>query len=233
MALVAGADGCKGGWICVTRDTETGTVQSSVCSSAHDLISQAPIPDALCIDIPIGLPDSGSRKCDIAARAFIGPRRSSVFPAPIRSMLLAASYASACAIGLEKDGRKLSKQAWGIVPKIREVDEILRASARARNVVVEVHPEVCFAVWAGAPMCHPKKNAEGHAERRQLVAAHFGVAVLDAILRRYPRSLVAADDVLDAFAALRTAERVATGCSRSLPPAPDRDSCRLPMQIVY
>jgi len=43
------------------------------------------------IDIPIGLPESEPRWCDVEARSMIGPRRSSVFPAPLRGLLGAAT----------------------------------------------------------------------------------------------------------------------------------------------
>jgi predicted RNase H-like nuclease len=44
------------------------------------------------IDIPIGLTASGPRSCDLEARRLLGPRRSSVFPAPAREVLRAWSY---------------------------------------------------------------------------------------------------------------------------------------------
>jgi len=43
------------------------------------------------IDIPVGLPDTGSREADSVARKFIGPRASSVFPCPIRLALEATT----------------------------------------------------------------------------------------------------------------------------------------------
>ena len=40
---------------------------------------------ALAIDIPIGIPEAGARPADREARALLGPRRNSVFPAPVRA----------------------------------------------------------------------------------------------------------------------------------------------------
>lgn len=48
------------------------------------------------IDIPIGLPPDRPRHCDITARALLGPRRSSVFPAPVRNVIAADSFDLAC-----------------------------------------------------------------------------------------------------------------------------------------
>src|SRR5206468_1411244 len=47
------------------------------------------------VDIPIGLPESGARPADVAARRFVGPRASSVFTTPQRAVLEAPSYAEA------------------------------------------------------------------------------------------------------------------------------------------
>jgi predicted RNase H-like nuclease len=48
------------------------------------------------IDIPIGLPGGRPRTVDGEARRLLGPRASSVFPAPARGTLDASSYEEAC-----------------------------------------------------------------------------------------------------------------------------------------
>lgn len=231
--LVAGADGCKAGWLCVTRGSATGVLASAVHASAELLIAQKQSPAVLCIDIPIGLPDRGPRDCDREARVFLKARRSSVFPSPLRPMLSAATYEDACQIGLANGGKKISKQAWAILPKVREVDLALRGRTGRVPIVREVHPEVCFAGWAGSPMRHPKKSPEGQQQRRELVAGHFGQQAYETVRQRYPRRQVADDDILDAFAALWTAERVLVGTAITLPAVPPTDRCGLPMEIVY
>jgi predicted RNase H-like nuclease len=229
--LAAGADGCRGGWLCVTRDG-AGTVASACFASAEALFSQQSRPDALAIDVPIGLLERGARECDRAARAALGRRRSSVFRAPLRAMLGAASREEACAIGERMDGKRVSKQTWGIVPKIREVDEALRRDPARTRWVREVHPELCFARWKGGPLAYPKTEAAGRAERLALVAVHFGAAAFPAVRRRHSRSEAADDDLLDAFAALWTAERVLRGEAVALPSSPPRDGMGLRMEIV-
>lgn len=53
----------------------------------------------------------------------LGPGRgSSVFPVPCRQAVHSETYHEASKINKEVLGRGLSKQGWGIVPKIREVD---------------------------------------------------------------------------------------------------------------
>lgn len=232
MAIVRGADGCKAGWVVISKDLRTGTISWRLCADAAALIHMRPRARVTAIDIPIGLPERGPRACDQAARQVLGPGRgSSVFPAPIRPMLAAASYAEACRIGFEIEGRKLSKQAWNIVPKIRDVDAVLRADVKLQRRVREVHPEVSFQTLAGRPLAHGKKLAEGQAERLALLRPVFGAAVDQALAER--RQLGSAvDDVLDAFAALWTAERIAAGTAHTLPTTPTKDAVGLRMEIV-
>jgi predicted RNase H-like nuclease len=232
MPILAGIDGCKAGWLCVIRDTTTGRIQVHLLPHIRELLALKPGPNIIAIDIPIGLPDSGPRNCDREARQRLGtPRGSSVFSAPIRPMLRATSYEQACRIGERVDGRKISRQTWNILPKIREVDEFLRGNSDRRFRIHEVHPELCFWYWNGnCAMQFGKKSKEGRAEREVLVRDHYGDADILA-----PRSLprgFANDDLLDSFAALGTAERIAAGTAIRLPNDPIIDSVGLMMEIV-
>ena len=147
--------------------------------------------DAFAVDMPIGLLEHGPRACDVEARRRLGPRRSSVFPTPLRPMLAATTYAEALAVG------GLSKQAFNLLPKIREVDAVMTPDKQKQ--IAEVHPELCFARLRGQPCAAPKRTPEGRAER---------VAALGVALGR-PPSGAAWDDVLDACALVETARRLA------------------------
>ena len=117
--------------------------------------------DLALIDIPIGLRDSGAqpRWCEHEARKCLGKRRSSVFTPPVRSSLSFDSYAAASNNNLGRSGKKLSKQAWGIMPKIAEVDAFLESEFAACGVLRESHPEVLFYKLNGnQPMAYAKKN---------------------------------------------------------------------------
>jgi len=233
MAVIAGIDGCPGGWLLISKDIATGQIISKILTRINDVISLDPRPDIITIDIPIGLTDSGPRECDLEARRQLGkPRSNSVFPAPIRPTLVAESYEQACQIGQNLDGRKLSKQTWSILPKIKEVDLFMRLDPLTQGWIREVHPEVCFWLWNGlSSMDYNKKKAEGRAERENLVVAHFRERYTAAKLSlrggRYSY-----DDLLDAFAALWSAERIYTGRDMVLPPNPPEDSYGLRMEIV-
>lgn len=228
----AGADGCRAGWICVARGAE-GAIDACCVAHVAELLRLDPRLDVLAIDVPIGLLDEGARECDREARRLLGARGSSVFPAPLRPVLAARSWEEACALRSRIEGKRMSRQAWGIAAKVREVDELLRSDPDARSRVREVHPELCFLAWAGRPMRHAKKRAAGRAERRQLVDAHFGPSAFAGVRARFARRDVADDDILDAFAALWTAERSLRGEARVLPETPPRDAFGLPMEMVY
>lgn len=199
----------------------------------HEFLYYQPTPKIIAIDIPIGLPDIGSRICDSQARKLLGQKRaSSVFPAPIRPVLAASDYREACAIGFDIERRKLSRQAWGILPRIRDIDEILRGSPELRSTVREVHPEVCFCYLnREQPLEYNKKTIEGQRERLALLEPVFGDSVQDALSDRHQLAS-AGDDVLDAFVALWTAERLAAGAYRTIPSEPPTDRFGLRMEMV-
>lgn len=163
--MVAGVDGIADGWLAVLMqpvDQQHSTRREvRRVGKLRDLIDKVPALSVIAIDIPIGLADvyeRGGRSCDRLARSLLSVRRSSVFPTPIRGTLAAATWEEACVIsrGSANTGMGLSKQAFGILPKIREIDELLQDHQELRSRVYEVHPELCFRRLAGAPMRHPK-----------------------------------------------------------------------------
>ncbi|MFA9462474.1 DUF429 domain-containing protein [Thiohalorhabdus methylotrophus] len=233
MTVVAGLDGCRGGWLCLWGDPENGRLAARILHELEELTFLEPRPRVVGADIPIGLPERGVRTCDRAARRLLGrPRSSSVFPPPIRPMLEASSHAEACRIGDRIHGSRLSRQAWNILPKIREMDAFLVAGSDRPGWVREVHPEVSFAVWnGGAPMTHNKRSVAGGRERAALVEGYLG-GRLDRARADLPPDGFAGDDLLDAVAVLWTARRIAAGRAVRLPEDPERDAGGLPMEIL-
>lgn len=233
MGVIVGIDGCRAGWLCLTKDLATGAIVARILPAVDMLLTIDPRPQLALIDVPIGLPDSGSRECDIKARAHLkAPRSSSVFPAPVRPVLAATSYSQACEIGQKTDGRKLSRQAWAILPKIREVDSFVRSDPKIPTWVREIHPEVCFWAWNdNKALTNSKKSLVGRAEREALVRPLYGSAYTIAQLS-LQRGQYANDDLLDAFAALWSAERVISRKAIVLPAVPPLDSCGLRMEMV-
>ena len=234
MTWLAGVDGCPSGWFRICRNSRTGELRSDVLANSAGLLSVEPSPAVLAIDIPIGLPRSCDRACDKAARRLLGPRRSSVFPVLVRPALHARDREDASSITHQIDGRRVGVQSWAIASSIREVDETLAASARARERFWEVHPEVSFHAWNGMrPMSASKKQRSGLAQRLELARQWLGGEVLARARDGYSKKQLADDDVLDAIACLWTAHRIARGEARTLPEEPPTDSADLPMRIVY
>jgi predicted RNase H-like nuclease len=229
VVAAAGVDGCRGGWFVVLEDR---TVRWRILPSLSEVMEWLPPRAVVGIDMPIGLPPKGGRACDLLARLRLGPRRSAVFPAPVRPVLDAADYRDACRRRYRLEGRRMSLQAWNLVPKIRELDGALAAQPGLAARLREVHPELSFAELAGGrPMARPKRDPQGRAERQALLEAAFGAAPSEALAWRRGRACKP-DDVLDAFAALWSARRIRSGRAIRLPDPPDLDPLGLPMCIM-
>ena len=202
--FVAGVDGCRAGWVRFAVEVPSLATSVDVVDLAELLRNRPSDLACIGIDIPIGLID-GSRACDKAARKLLGqPRGTSVFAAPCRAALSATTHAAATQINHDKTGRGLSQQAFGIIPKIKQMDDAI--TPECQGWAFEVHPEVC--IWAlnrRRPMKHNKKTAEGAKERVVLLRRVF--PQIDRHLANRPRR-VGADDLLDAAAAAWTALRL-------------------------
>ena len=232
---IAGVDGCKGGWICISKDLLSGEISTEVFPSMAGLLKRMPKAVVLAVDIPIGLPDSGPRKCDQLARKLLGsPRASSVFPAPIRPAIEARSREEADEITRSVDGRGVGAQAWGLYARIREVDEIVSTDALARRRIYEVHPELSFMYWnGGIALAESKKTEAGMAVRVRLIDDHFGKDLRQQVRQQHPRSRVHDDDVNDAFAALWTAERILSDSVKIFPDPPQWDALGIEMAMWF
>ena len=224
-----GVDGCRAGWLVVGArldpSGEFGQLSWSLELEAASFIDA----DLVAIDMPMGLAADGPRACDKQARALLGPRRSSVFPSPVRAALGAVDYREACNLSFAASGRKLSKQAYNLLPKIRQLDQLLLANPGRSDRVHEVHPELAFSQWnGGEPMAHGKKTAAGATQRQALVEAQFPGLALK-IRKGVAKSQLADDDILDAIACLWSARRLFRQGALVL--GGERDGCGLPMRI--
>ncbi|MCI0401030.1 MAG: DUF429 domain-containing protein [Gammaproteobacteria bacterium] len=236
MMRYIGVDGCCSGWFWVGL-SDRSDWRTGICKSAKALGAVAAASRVTLIDVPIGLRDAGceERLCDKVARRALGPRASSVFPAPARATLAAEDYTQAKGINREVLGRGLSLQSWAITPKIREIDDLLRSPGGLRNLVREVHPEVCFWGLNGKrPMAHNKKKRAGREERveRMTKILPETSSIIACVARIYHRRDVAWDDILDALVAAITA-KLGAGRLQTLPAKPATDAFGLPMEMVF
>ena len=229
--LYVGVDGCKAGWLCFTVDLHNYETDFHILPHFADVLVDFKCADVVAVDIPIGLPQCGARACDIEARKRLGKsRRNSVFPAPIRPILCATTYERACQKSLRIGGKKISKQAFGILAKVREVDQV--TSPGLQNWVYEVHPELCFcALNNGKAMQFRKHSASGREERLKLLSDPF--PQIRTHLNELDRKLAGPDDLLDAAAAAWTAVRIGKKQAVHLPKKPEFDGTGLRMEISY
>jgi predicted RNase H-like nuclease len=236
---LAGVDGCPAGWVAAFVRPQGEEVRLQVVPRFADMLAAPEQPAIVAVDIPIGLPERigyGGRAAENAVRPLLGGRQSSVFSVPARAAFYAGEYREACGIALATSDppRAVSRQLFCLAPKIREVDNVLRADAALAARVFETHPEVAF--WrlnGGRALAEPKKvksrcHAPGLALRRDLlVAAGFPSAACEAP----PPRGAGPDDVLDALACAAVARRMAAGVARPFPDPPPRDAFGLPMAI--
>lgn len=243
-----GVDGCPYGWFSVGLD-DRGEWQGKTFLAFGDLLTHYANASLILVDIPIGLPEKGeARDCDRNARKLLNPGRSrSVFPAPTRQ---AAERAAQCPgppskaklDKLRSYGIRMNLQTLGISSKIIEVDKlIVPRGPKSAQTVREVHPELCF--WAfnnGEAMKHGKKTKGGKGINERLAILREVLPrtddIFSGVCRKYLRSDVARDDILDALAAALTAYRVlgqGLGQLKTAPETPPKDCKGLPMEMVY
>ena len=218
MTCVLGVDGARGGWVAVVVDTEDETGEDIAWlrfTTIDEALALA--VDVVAIDMPIGLPRTGRRECDLLAKRALGAAHPRVFLAPPRDVLAATTYGDAgTRHRAHADGLGLSVQTWNIVAKIREVDAV---ADDAR--LVEVHPELSFARLADQVLAS-KHGPDGRTVR------------LRALASRWPglRDVPPGHDGLDALAAAWSGDRWLRRTAESLPADPPRDDLGRPMRIV-
>ena len=215
---IYGIDAAKRGWVVARASPDLRDVSLHLIPELEPLFWRVVRDDGLlAIDIPIGLPDSGPRACDREARRLLRrPRASSVFPAPVRPALHATSYEEACDLSFQTSGRKLSRQTYNVLPRLREVDSLLWVERQQR--VFEAHPELSFMMLAGTAqgLASGKKTSAGKRERTEILRSCFPDCDLDHLIRE-TAGLAPLDDRLDALACLGTASRICTGSAVRLP----------------
>ncbi|MGH3902742.1 MAG: DUF429 domain-containing protein [Pseudonocardiaceae bacterium] len=213
---VLGVDACNAGWvgIALDRDRTSAYFEPAIDELVARAESDGPVA-VVAIDMPIGLPDNGRRQADLLAQKAIGKLRSSVFITPVRAALEAPDHRTATARNHALAGAGISIQAFGLKPKLQQVERWVR---QTHHRVVEAHPEVSFAQLAGSPLPVRKKTWAGTELRRRLLV-EAGILLGGDLGAAGARAAV--DDVLDAAACAWTARRVARGEAQARPDPPE------------
>ena len=205
-------DGVRDEWV-VAR-VEADRVDWSVHGTVAEVLAATEDCAAVGVDIPLGLPvGATARACEVTARTELRQARASVFLTPPREVLRSGSHAEACAVALRLTGKAISRQSFGIGPKILAWDAVVDRPAH----VVEVHPELSFRRLAPGVEFASKKSALGAGQRITALTGWLGPALA---LTELP-DRVALDDALDALAAGWSARRWARREHTELGPEPD------------
>lgn len=230
MKKIAGIDGSKGGWVCVSGyENNYNELQFEKFEKFNDI--KLKNFKLILVDIPIGLDTDlkkGGRIVDNLARKKLLTNKSSVFNAPSRLVLSAGNYEEANKINKTK-GMGLSKQSWNLVKKIKEVDDYIKNSEE--TIIFESHPEIIFQTMKEDKITTKKKNIEGIIERRNLLEKKglnkaFIKENLEARDNFYKK-----DDFIDACSLFWSASRVALNKEIRIPDKIFTDADGIIMQI--
>ncbi len=243
---IAGVDGFRQGWIAAIRFPD-GAFAAQPFARFADLLAALDGDATIAVDMPIGLLDRNGpdgRGPEKPLKKHLGKMAPAVFPIPSRPAIYAApgpfsglpaileGFKEACDVARQtsEPPKAFSLQAFGLFPKIRELDALLRADQTLAARVIESHPEAAFQrLNCERPLSFKKKaaGAAGIRERRNLLLAHsLPPALLD---QSFPG--VGMDDLLDAAALLFSAARFARGEAKPFPDPPGRDAFGLPVAI--
>ncbi len=243
-----GVDGATCGWFSVGLDDDAG-FEVKVFEEFAELVKHYSNACLILIDMPIGLEKNGlgKREADGEAQRIMGRRNGTVFYPPSREYArqldgLKHKEAKEKASSW-KQGWKGFAQAISIVPKIIEVDKVIRPYAKGKLPKIrETHPEICFWALNGKQtISHGKAKSKGRRKRIKVLmdceSQTKDILYSSETAKSIFNNDVATHDILDALVAAVTAK---LGCQpgsgwklKTLPSKPPKDSKCLPMEMVY
>ena len=193
MARYIGLDGFRGGWVAAWIDDEGQDGFDYAPGLARLLSIQH---KKAMIDIPIGLKESGHRKCDVSAREWLG---SSVFLGARRNLLTFLSQESANQYYWKHEGlgMGISCQLWNIRDKIKEVDDFMTPDRQ--TTLCETHPELIFWTRNNRLPLDRKKSRAGR-EQRITILKKLGFSNIERWLGLRFGTGIGGDDLIDACA---------------------------------
>jgi predicted RNase H-like nuclease len=221
MGTFIGIDGIPRGWVAVYIDENGGRRFGH--SSCLDSLLTAPHSRAM-IDVPIGLPERGDRRCDREARERVGPR---VFLGARWNLWNFPTFEDANAYYWYNGDKGIPLQLWCIREKLQEVNVAMTPQRQSR--LKETHPELVFWRLNGEAPLANKKTADG---RKQLTCLlkQQGFEHIETWLGQRRGTGIARDDLIDACACALAAR----GSTQRIPSnVPDRDRRGLRMEIRY
>lgn len=241
--MIAGVDGCKGGWLVAMADEWPRPNQIGIVFCENFLAVLTATTDCMvvAVDVPIGLPPTGEwpRACDVIARDELGTDWQRVFLAPPREAMSSVDdYTAFSDHHFRLTGCRPTTQAWGFAKKsIRDVDQALSSLPSPQDRIVESHPELAWKTLAGEVL-PSKHTAQGLLKRLHELTPQVP-SLMD--LGNAPASeKCKLDDLLDALVLLSVAAHVQEAgptTARRVPALPfseiPHDARGLRMEIWY
>ena len=224
--MFLGLDGYSGGWVTV-RLGDGGSQDIEFID--HISYIQKYAFDVAMIDMPIGLPETGYRSCDVMGRELLGEARSRLFLGARRPLLNFDNREKAHKWAKNADGKGVSCQLFCLLPKIKQVDDFMTPTRQKK--IRETHPELVFQRLNAGDKLRSKKSAEGIDQRRKLLR-DFGFGRIDEFLAKRIGNGAKPDDVLDACACALAAKG-ATSSRRLIDKNELPDKKGLQMEIWY
>jgi predicted RNase H-like nuclease len=233
-----GIDGCKGGYVAVYITEEAFEIK--VFENIEELCLTYRNSMVMLIDMPIGLPESVEDiRPEIEARKILKSRASCIFNVPCRQALYETDYLKANEMNKLILGKGLSKQSYGIFPKIRDVDQFLSKHPYFKNRLLESHPEICFSMLN----CHErtprviienKKTIEGFEKRIALLSKYYiHTEEVSREIYSNKKFKTIRDDIIDALCLAVTGKVSNESNLKKIPDNPSMDIKGLYMQMVY
>ena len=149
----------------------------------------------------------------------------------MRGALFGSTFEQACATNAESSPiqSRISRQCFGLFPKLREFDELM--SPDLQVLIHELHPEVCFfELNRCKAMLYGKHTTRGVRDRINVLMERNALSS-PSMLQALNSGDAVTNDVLDALVAFWRAERIQEGCAVWIPQQPEIDSKGLRMEI--
>ncbi len=229
-----GIDGCKNKWLAVRLNRDGYNI--FLFDDIDDIKQSFTPDDKILIDMPIGLIDIADdryKRPDSQLRKSLPGKASSVFNTPFRSIAYEDDIAKAWDISNSQDGR-MNSMSMAFRKHVKTVDFFLQNNPKLKNVLLESHPEYCFAVLNdGNPILTSKLTPEGIRDRINVLNRYYikTEELLEQALEDISKRI--ADDVLDALCLAVCAKLGADYGFLTIPETPYTDPTGLKMQIVY
>jgi len=226
MNTIFGIDGCKSGWF-VAQLKDNKTLNFWLIESLDSIYDFTKKSAVVGIDIPLELHEKGTRMAEKEARVFLGRRASTIFSPPAIKTLNAKTYEEACRINYNEEGKKISKQTWYILNKIKEARKIYLDKASNKKLF-EIHPELSFmAMNRMQVLIDSKKTIEGRKKRLKLINGHYPSFSFDDVRGKFSSKDVADDDILDAIAVLWSTQKIIDNIASYVPKKPETPKSKI------